>query len=181
MRAVLRWVLALAPLVQRFPSERYSFKNEWSEETLFVCLVARKYFWALSIGWIATSSLLAESRLLMSLTKEQRRVCTSSFLSRILRCGKWDSRFVRLASRNMNSLLRKVRHLELRDQYIQELVSSKRLSFICQVHGTFLQQRCVFKRGWVFRPRSAESPDSWLSPARKLAGKSDFVVLDLLL
>ena len=28
MRAVLRWVLALPPLVQRFPSERYSLKDE---------------------------------------------------------------------------------------------------------------------------------------------------------
>ena len=38
MRAVLRWVLALPPLVQRFPSERYSLKDECHprEVTLFV-------------------------------------------------------------------------------------------------------------------------------------------------
>ena len=38
MRAVLRWVLALPPLVQRFPSERYSLKDECDprEVTLFV-------------------------------------------------------------------------------------------------------------------------------------------------
>ena len=137
MRAVLRWVLALPPVVQRFPSERYSLKDECDprEVTLFV-----DASWSLestSGGIVSWLNCYIEAEL-MSLTEGAKESLYIALLIQHLTEGVegetgdygihalCDSQAVICIS-SVNSLLRKVRHLELRAQYIQELVSSKRL------------------------------------------------------
>ena len=150
MRAVLRWVLALPPLVQRFPSERYSLKDECDprEVTLFV-----DASWSLEstsggiVSWLncyikafsrkqSVTALSSAEAELMSLTEGAKESLYIALLIQHLTEGVegetgdygihalCDSQAAICIS-NMNSLLRKVRHLELRAQYIQELVSAK--------------------------------------------------------
>ena len=149
MRAVLRWVLALPPLVQRFPSERYSLKDECDprEVTLFV-----DASWSLEstsggiVSWLncyikafsrkqSVTALSSAEAELMSLTEGAKESLYIALLIQHLTEGVegetgdygihalCDSQAAICIS-NMNSLLRKVRHLELRAQYIQELVSA---------------------------------------------------------
>ena len=152
MRATLRWVLGLPPMVQRFPSERVSLKNECDprEITLFV-----DASWSLDstsggiVSWMncylkaysrkqPTTSLSSAEAELLALTEGAKEAIYISLLVEQLLEGVQgdtgtypiealcDSQAAICIS-NMNSLLRKVRHLELRAQYIQEQVSSGRL------------------------------------------------------
>ena len=152
MRATLRWLLNLKPLVQRFPSERFSLKNECDprEITLFV-----DASWSLDsasggiISWLncclkafsrkqATTALSSVEAELMALTEGAKEAIYIGLLVEQLMEGVegevgiypiealCDSQSAICIS-NMNSLLRRVRQLELRAQHIQELVSSGRL------------------------------------------------------
>ena len=152
MRATLRWVLNMPPMVQRFPSQRVSLKNECDprEITLFV-----DASWSLDstsggiVSWMncylkaysrkqPTTSLSSAEAELLSLTEGAKEAIYISLLVEQLLEGVQgdtgtypiealcDSQAAICIS-NMNSLLRKVRHLELRAQYIQEQVSSGRL------------------------------------------------------
>ena len=145
-------MLALPPLVQRFPSERYSLKDECDprEVTLFV-----DASWSLEstsggiVSWLncyikafsrkqSVTALSSAEAELMSLTEGGKESLYIALLIQHLMEGVegetgdygihalCDSQAAICIS-NMNSLLRKVRHLELRAQYIQELVSAKRL------------------------------------------------------
>ena len=244
MRAVLRWVLALPPLVQRLPSERYSLKDECDprEVTLFV-----DASWSLEstsggiVSWLncyikafsrkqSVTALSSAEAELMSLTEGAKESLYIALLIQHLTQGvegeTGDYRIHALCDSqaaicisNVNSLLRKVRHLELRAQYIQELVSSKRLypSYLpgkenqsdaltksptvemllslyeaCGLHvwpsaewkedarNVSFNNVVDSKEVECFDPGRLSLPESWLSPARKLAeGKSDFVVLEI--
>ena len=152
MRATLRWVLSMPPMAQRFPSQRVSLKNECDprEITLFV-----DASWSLDstsggiVSWMncylkayswkqPTTSLSSAEAELLSLTEGAKEAIYISLLVEQLLEGVQgdtgtypiealcDSQ-VAICISNMNSLLRKVRHLELRAQYIQEQVSSGRL------------------------------------------------------
>ena len=152
MRATLRWIRNLRPLVQRFPSERFTLKSECDprEITLFV-----DASWSLDstsggiISWMncclkafsrkqPTSALSSAEAELMALTEGAKESIYIALLVEHLTEGVegetgnypidalCDSQSA-ICIANMNSLLRKVRHLELRAQYIQELVSSGRL------------------------------------------------------
>ena len=152
MRATLRWLLNLKPRVQRFPSERFTLKNECDprEITLFV-----DASWSLDstsggiISWMncclkafsrkqPTTALSSAEAELMALTEGTKESIYIGLLVEHLTEGVegevgtypidalCDSQAAICIS-NMNSLLRKVRHLELRAQYIQEQVSSGRL------------------------------------------------------
>ena len=149
MRATLRWVLNMPPMVQRFPSQRVSLKNECDprEITLFV-----DASWSIDstsggiVSWMncylkaysrkqPTTSLSSAEAELLSLTEGAKEAIYISLLVEQLLEGVQgdtgtypiealcDSQAAICIS-NMNSLLRKVRHLELRAQYIQEQVSS---------------------------------------------------------
>ena len=244
MRAVLRWVLALPPLVQRFPSERYSLKDEcdprkvtlfvdasWSLESTSGGIVSwlNCYIKAFSRKQSVTALSSAEAEL-MSLTEGAKESLYIALLIQHLTEGVegetgdygihalCDSQ-ADICVSNMNSLLRKVRHLELRAQYIQELVSSKRLypSYLpgkenpsdaltksptvemllslYEACGLYVWPSAEWKEDArnvsfnnvvdskeveCFDPGRLSLPESWLSPARKLAeGKSDFVVLEI--
>ena len=215
-----------------------------SEGGYFVCrcfLVARKYFWghcqlaellyikALSRKQSVTALSSAEAEL-MSLTEGAKESLYIALLIQHLTEGVegetgdygihalCDSQ-VAICISNVNSLLRKVRHLELRAQNIQELVSSKRLYpsylpgkenpsdaltksptvemllYLYEACGLYVWPSAEWKENArnvsfnnvvdskeveCFDPCRSSLPESWLSPARKLAeGKSDFVVLEI--
>ena len=155
MRDVLRWVASLPHLVQKFPGERSILCNDMDDESL-TCFVDAS--WSLNttsggvLTWnncclktfsrkqstIALSSAEAELAALTEVAKEGLYV---SLLVQTLLAGipedtetgryllrAYSDSESALSIAQMNTLLRKVRHIELRAAFLQQLVAKERLT-----------------------------------------------------
>ena len=155
MRDVLRWVASLPHLVQKFPGERSILCNDMDDESL-TCFVDAS--WSLNstsggvLTWnncclktfsrkqstIALSSAEAELAALTEVAKEGLYVSLlvqtlfegipeDTETGRYLLRAYSDSESA-LSIAQMNTLLRKVRHIELRAAFLQQLVAKERLT-----------------------------------------------------
>ena len=155
MRDVLRWVASLPHLVQKFPGERSILCNDMDDESL-TCFVDAS--WSLNstsggvLTWnncclktfsrkqstIALSSAEAELAALTEVAKEDLYVSLlvqtlfegipeDTETGRYLLRAYSDSESA-LSIAQMNTLLRKVRRIELRAAFLQQLVAKERLT-----------------------------------------------------